>query len=821
MTASFERRDFLKAAGLSAAALAMPRCLRAAAASAKGRPRPNIVWISAEDISPTLGCYGDTYATTPNLDKFAARSVRYDRAFTHAPVCAPARSGIITGMYPTCIGTTWMRCRGVPPVEARCFPEYLRAAGYYCTNSSKTDYQFAPPRSAWDESSGRAHWRNRPRKDQPFFAVFNLGVTHESSTRRWTPGQQEHDPAKAPLPPYYPDTPVVRQNIACYYDKMTQLDGQVQRILDELAADGLADSTIVWFWGDHGWGLTRGKRWVYDSGIRVPLIVHVPKKLRAWAGGGAPGGAAPGSVDGELVSFIDFAPTMLSLAGVPVPKHMQGQPFLGPQKAKPRTYVFAARDRMDETYDCIRALRDKRYKYIRNFMPYVTRGQHIAYMDRTPILQEMRRLHAAGKLKPGPQMQFFEPTKPVHELYDIVADPHEVNNLAGQAEHKDTLDRMGRDLVAFMKRIGDVGLIPEPDFDLMKGGGTAAVPAFAVTPGQAGKTATVAISCPTPGASIVYRLAKAPKAAPAPAGGGGKATGTFLRARDATIHGRGARKTGDAITNWRGKDTWISWEVQLDRAGRVPVHVLQANAGAGGSTFELAVGEAKLTGKIRHTSDWEDYVYVKVGEIGVPKAGKYTVHVKPIKQVQGRLGNVAAVVIDGKNLPRARRTDASGKGWLLYSKPLQLAAGHEILAQAWRIGYKPSRVAAYRFGEKPAAPSEKAVDTGPFWRERLDKSGLLDRLLAIKQHDGRYAESVPAFLEALADRAGPVRYWAVVGLHLGCRDAPSIAKARPAVEKLLDDPSPSVRLAVANAMRDWREGKPGTPAASPKAARKR
>ncbi|MGB2822641.1 MAG: sulfatase, partial [Phycisphaerae bacterium] len=508
---NMRRREFLKAVGIGAAAAVMPRRACAAArAAGKDSPRPNIVWISAEDISPTVGCYGDKYATTPNLDKFASQGVRYDAAFAHAPVCAPARSGIITGMYPTRIGTTWMRCRGVPPVEARCFPEYLRAAGYYCTNSSKTDYQFAPPRSAWDESSGGAHFRKRRQKDQPFFAVFNFTVSHESSTRRWTPGKQEHDPAKAPLPPYYPDTPIVRQNIACYYDKMSQLDSQIRRVLDELEADGLAENTIVWFWGDHGWGLTRGKRWIYDSGLRVPLMVRVPSKLRAWAGAGDAKAVAPGRAEKELVSFIDFAPTVLSLAGVPIPPHMQGQAFLGPQKAaRPREYIFGARDRMDETYDCIRCLRDKRFKYIRNFMPYVTRGQHIAYMDRTPILQEMRRLHAAGELKPGPQMQYFEPTKPVHELYDTVADPHEVNNLAGEAKYRDVLERMNKALKQFMLDIGDVGLIPEPDFDAMKGGGATAAPAFSVAPAGEGKAATVTISCPTPGASITYQVVKA------------------------------------------------------------------------------------------------------------------------------------------------------------------------------------------------------------------------------------------------------------------------------------------------------------------------
>jgi len=793
------RREFLKAVGLGTAAVLAPRGVcSAAGVGGKGARRPNIVWISTEDISPTLGCYGDAYATTPNLDRFAGEGVRYDAAFAHAPVCAPARSGITTGMYPTRIGTSWMRCRGVPPVEARCFPEYLRAAGYYCTNRSKTDYQFAPPASAWDECGGRGHWRTRRDKDQPFFSVFNLGVTHESSTRRWTPGKQVHDPAKAPLPPYWPDTPIVRQNLACYYDRMTELDGQVQAILDELKADGLTENTIVWFWGDHGWGLTRGKRWIYDSGLRVPLMVRVPESLRDWAGGGKADLVAPKRVEKELVSFIDFAPTVLSLAGVKVPPHMQGQAFLGPQRAAaPREYIFGARDRMDETIDCIRALRDKRYKYIRNFMPYVTRGQHIAYMDRTPILQEMRRLHAAGKLPAGPQMQYFEPTKPVHELYDTTADPHEVHNLAGEAKHKPVLDRMSAALKKFMLAIGDVGLIPESDFDAMKGSGTAARPALAVAASGEGKPVSVTMSCLTPGASIVYQVTKDPA---------GRAGGTFLRARDARIEGKGAKKTGDAITNYRGKDTSIRWQVELPRAGRQSVYVLQANAGRGGSTFELTVGEAKVTGTIRHTRTWDDYVYVKVGEVQVPKPGKYVVRITPTKQVDGRLGNVSAVVIGGKNLPKARRTG----NWLLYNRPVALAPGQAIRAQAWRLGYKPSAVVTLRHGDKPPAP-EKPAETGMLWREALDRSDLLERLLALKEYDGRYAAGVGAFLKALSDKEPAMRYWAAVGLQHGCATAASIARARPAVEALLGDPSASVRVAAGQALCAWGAEAKGLP----------
>ncbi len=367
----FTRRRFI---GTAAVALAAPPFL----ARGQGKKPPNILWVTCEDTSPDLGCYGDAYAVTPNLDKLAAQGARYTHCFTHAPVCAPSRSGIITGMYPTTIGTHHMRCHGVPQPFVRCFTEYLRAAGYYCTNNSKTDYNFPPPITAWDECSKEAHWRNRPDKGQPFFAVFNIGSTHESQC--WPiDGKLDHDPAKAVLPPYYPDTPVVRRNWARYYDQVTKMDAQVARILKELEDDGLAENTVVFFYGDHGRGLTRAKRWVYDSGIRVPLLIRWPGVIK------------PATVTDRLVAFVDFGPTVLSIAGIKPPEHMQGRPFLGEHDTPPRDYVFAHRDRMDETYDIIRAVRDKRFKYIRNFEPHKPYAQRINYMEKMPILQEMRR----------------------------------------------------------------------------------------------------------------------------------------------------------------------------------------------------------------------------------------------------------------------------------------------------------------------------------------------------------------------------------------------------------------------------------------------
>jgi uncharacterized sulfatase len=463
--------------------------------------RPNILWISLEDISPDLGCYGDEYAVTSNIDRLASQGCRFTRAFTHAAVCAPSRSGIITGMYPTTIGTHYMRCKGVPPPYVKCFTEYLRAAGYYCTNDSKTDYNFDAPLTAWDDNRPGAHWRNRPTKNTPFFAVINLTTTHESQVRlpeaelqrrRAALGPHElHDPAKAPLPPYYPDTPTVRRDMSNYYDNLTWTDRRVGQILRDLEEDGLAESTIVFFWGDHGRGLPRHKRWIYDSGIRVPLIVRWPGKIE------------PGSVRDDLVCFLDLAPTVLSLAGITPPAHMQGQVFLGDQRAPERQYVFAARDRMDETLDIIRAVRDKRYKYIRNYRPDLPYAQPITYMDEMPTMKEWRRLAAEGKLS-GPPAIFFQPQKPVEELYDTEADPHEINNLAADRKHAEVLARMRQVHEQWRKETGDLGLIPEAEvMERVRPGGKWSVtadPQIRVRDGAA------VITCATEGASIAWRL---------------------------------------------------------------------------------------------------------------------------------------------------------------------------------------------------------------------------------------------------------------------------------------------------------------------------
>jgi N-sulfoglucosamine sulfohydrolase len=304
------------------------------------------------------------------------------------------------------------------------------------------------------------------------------------------------------LPPYYPDTPVVRRDWARYYDLITLMDKEVGRILQQLEVDGLAEDTIVFFWSDHGRGLPRGKRWVYDSGMKVPLIVRVPEKWRKRARPDALDALQPGTVNDDLLSLFDIGPTVLKLAGLSVPKYMQARPFLG-EKPRPREYVFAHRDRMDEAVDIIRGVRDKRFKYVRNFMPHVSYGQDNDYMNQMPTMREMRRLHAEGKLV-GAQTQYFRTTKPVEELFDTANDPHEINNLADDPHYTDRLKRMRSAVVKHMKETGDVGLIPEPQFDEMKR--PAGVWQQAQAPALELRDGMAKARCGTPGASLAYRL---------------------------------------------------------------------------------------------------------------------------------------------------------------------------------------------------------------------------------------------------------------------------------------------------------------------------
>jgi uncharacterized sulfatase len=434
--------------------------------TARAEDRPNILWLSCEDISPHLGCYGYPLATTPRLDRLAAEGTRYENAFVCAGVCAPCRSTIITGMYQTTIGTHHMRCNARLPDHIEPFPMYLREAGYYCTNNAKQDYQFKTPSGTWDESSNKAHWKNRP-EGAPFFAVFNYTGCHESGIagdgkyKRVTEGLEKHDRravAEESLPPYYPDTPVVREDWGRYYDVITAMDRWVAERLAELDEAGLADETVVIFWSDHGVGLPRAKRWLYDSGMRVPVIVRMPEKYRVGDQG------KPDSVSDQMISLMDLGPTTMNLAGVAIPETMQGRPFLGPNLPEPRQYVFGARDRMDERYDIIRAVRDKRYKYLRNYQPYKTYYQYMNTPEKGRTMQEIRRVQKEGTASPG-VAKFLVPNKPIEELYDTVADPHEMNNLADDPQYGDVLRRMREAHLDWVARTRDIGLMPEAEIN--------------------------------------------------------------------------------------------------------------------------------------------------------------------------------------------------------------------------------------------------------------------------------------------------------------------------------------------------------------------
>jgi uncharacterized sulfatase len=450
----------------------MPRLLLSLlllASAAVAADRPNVLWIVFEDLSPEIGAYGYPYAVTPNLDAFAKQSVLYTRAYSNGGACAPARSTLITGMYPTSIGTHHMRSEGKPPGYVKAFTEYLRAAGYYCSNHAKQDYNWIAPPTAWDANDN--DWRAKgwkQRGEKPFFTVINIADTHSSQVYHpWTPWkerraalapEERHDPAKAVVPPYYPDTPETREILRRYADNVTFADRKVGEILAALEADGLADDTIVFFYSDHGTGLPRSKSFQFASSTHVPLLIRFPEKFADLAPS-----RAGGRVE-RLVSFVDFAPTILSLAGVEAPKHFQGQPFLGAKAGFPKQFVYGYRDRMDERYEFIRSVMDGRFHYIRNYYAHLPWfwDQTRLYPSTNPLLEVWHALASAGKLT-GPAAVYMAKTKPREQLFDMREDPDEVQNRSADPEYAGVLAKLRKAYRDWTFDTRDLGFLPEEE----------------------------------------------------------------------------------------------------------------------------------------------------------------------------------------------------------------------------------------------------------------------------------------------------------------------------------------------------------------------
>jgi len=482
--------------------------------------QPNILWISTHDIGPHLGCYrgvwpGAEDAHTPHLDRLAAEGIRYDQAFAAGPVCAPSRSAIMTGCYPTAIGTMHMRSKAVPPPEVRLLSELLRAEGYYATNNWFTDFQVDTPPVAFDECSPTAHWRNRPDETTPFFAAFHGMTTHESrldyaqeafeAATAQVRDDERHDPATVQIPPYHPDTDVFRTTWARYHDLITEMDHWVGGLLAELDEAGLAESTVVVFWSDHGPGVPRAKRWAAEAGLRVPLIVRWPGRLPA------------GHARTEVVELLDLAPTMLRLAGAAIPEHMHGEPLFDEGGILDRVsdFAFGGRDRMDEQLDTARTVRDERYRYVRNLHPDRSPLQYNEYADRMSTWRELRALTAAEgrQLAAGRrpdlltplQRTITAPDKPAEQLHDLDVDPHEEHNLATDPAYGDVLERLRDALDEWIARVGDLGVIPEAD--LLDAWRPEGVPQSTRAPeatwsAGADPHSLLTLTCDTPGARI-------------------------------------------------------------------------------------------------------------------------------------------------------------------------------------------------------------------------------------------------------------------------------------------------------------------------------
>ncbi len=448
--------------------------------SAQKKKPLNVVWLSAEDMGPILGVYGNPVIKTPNLDKLAAEGVRYTHAYSTVGVCAPSRFSIITGMYATRLGAQNMRTGDyhnyktpeevkhntyigvrdktgrnvpeyevVPPSNVHCFTETLRREGYYCANNFKCDYQFNAPFTAWDEVSSTVSYRDCP-KDKPFFYVRNFMVTHES--RIWMRKDEPLtvQPEDVIVPDYFADIPEVRNDIARKYSNIEEMDRQVGELLKELEEDNLLDNTIIVFWSDHGGNLLRQKRAVGNSGLNVPLIVRYPDKKRA------------GTVDDRIVSLMDLGPTMLSLLNIKPAEHYDGKAFSGTYEQTPRNFAFGSADRFDEVTDMQRSVLDGRYVYIKNFLPHLPLIYRNKYREQITMNAKLIAMDRNKELS-GDAAYIFMDTKPNEELYDLKNDPYEVHNLANNPNHAERMTNFRKALANWQLEIGDKGFIPEHD----------------------------------------------------------------------------------------------------------------------------------------------------------------------------------------------------------------------------------------------------------------------------------------------------------------------------------------------------------------------